>query len=298
MKKLLLAGLALSVIIGCKDQRYTQNSPEIDTVKAIIQSYNDSNWEGITKHYSDTASIYFNTTTAAIKPSGIADFHSQNDGNFSKRGFTNESLEFEMVKTDENNTWVNFWGTWKATFKANNSQLEIPVHLTAKFIDGKIVEEHGLWDNAPIVLALQEIEKERMQAADFITNKAIIQSCYDNFASGNVGDFLATLDPGVEWHEAENFIYYKEGGYKGVDELVKNVLERLGAEWEYWNLVDLKVRDMADNQVLATGRYQAKSKKNGNTIDAQMAHLWTLKSGKVVKFEQFVDTKQVAEAYQ
>jgi hypothetical protein len=36
--------------------------------------------------------------------------------------------------------------------------IEIPVHLTAQFIDGKIVREYGYWDNGPIILAIQEIE--------------------------------------------------------------------------------------------------------------------------------------------
>lgn len=50
------------------------------------------------------------------------------------------------------------------------------------------------------------------------------------------------------------------------------------------------------HQVLATLRYQAKLKKNGKTIDAQAAHLWTLKDGKVIAFQQYVDTKKLAKA--
>jgi len=48
--------------------------------------------------------------------------------------------------------------------------------------------------------------------------------------------------------------------------------------------------------VLGTGRYQAKYKKNGAVIDAQFAHVFTLKDGKVIKFQQYTDTKQVSEA--
>jgi len=69
-----------------------------------------------------------------------------------------------MAITDEGKTWVNFWGVWKGTLAANNIVLEIPVHLTAQFIDGKIVREYGYWDNGPIVLAIQEIESAKMAA--------------------------------------------------------------------------------------------------------------------------------------
>ena len=39
-----------------------------------------------------------------------------------------------------------------------------------------------------------------------------------------------------------------------------------------------------NNQVLARLRYQAKVKKNGAEYDAQVAHHWTLKDGKIVIF--------------
>ncbi|WP_020567517.1 nuclear transport factor 2 family protein [Neolewinella persica] len=45
-----------------------------------------------------------------------------------------------------------------------------------------------------------------------------------------------------------------------------------------------------------TLRYDAKRKSNGKLIDTQAAHLWTLKNGKVTAFQQYVDTKQLAEA--
>ena len=53
---------------------------------------------------------------------------------------------------------------------------------------------------------------------------------------------------------------------------------------------------MTNNKVLATGRYQAKYKKNGAVIDLQMAHLWTLNNGKVVAFQQYADTKGINDA--
>jgi len=54
---------------------------------------------------------------------------------------------------------------------------------------------------------------------------------------------------------------------------------------------------MSNNQVLATLRYKAKLKKNGVEYNTQAAHLWTLKDGKVINFQQYVDTKQLADAF-
>ena len=70
-----------------------------------------------------------------------------------------EESEYEMVVTDKGETWVNFWGLWQGRLKANNQLYEIPVHLTAQFIDGKIVKEFGYWDNSPIILAFQQLKE-------------------------------------------------------------------------------------------------------------------------------------------
>ena len=53
---------------------------------------------------------------------------------------------------------------------------------------------------------------------------------------------------------------------------------------------------MANNMVLSTLRYKAKHKKTGKVIDSQTAHLFTLKDGRIVAFQQFTDTKKAAEA--
>jgi ketosteroid isomerase-like protein len=53
---------------------------------------------------------------------------------------------------------------------------------------------------------------------------------------------------------------------------------------------------MYHNKVLATLRYNAKHKETGKTFNAQVAHLWTLKNGKITAFQQYVDTKKLAEA--
>ncbi|WP_412984820.1 nuclear transport factor 2 family protein [Pontimicrobium sp. IMCC45349] len=159
MKKTLILILCI-VLLGCKEHevRYTQNSPEIDALKENIKNYNDKNWEALTKHYADTSKTFFNTRKKGMSTKEIIDYHKANDENYSNRGFDLSESEYEMVVTDEGHTWVNFWGDWSATLKGNNKTVNIPVHLTSQFIDGKIVRESGYWDPTEIVLMLQEME--------------------------------------------------------------------------------------------------------------------------------------------
>jgi hypothetical protein len=35
------------------------------------------------------------------------------------------------------------------------------VHITARFINGKIIAEHGYWNNTDIVLAIRESESSK-----------------------------------------------------------------------------------------------------------------------------------------
>ncbi len=123
---------------------------------------------------------------------------------------------------------------------------------------------------------------------------AIIQKIYDDFATGNVEAVMAKLSPEIVWNEAENFPYADQNPYVGHEQVLNGVFARLGGEWEYWNLTGVKVIGMQGDQVLSTGRYQAKNKANDQIIDSQFAHHWTLKDGIVTQFQQYTDTKQAS----
>ena len=161
MKNIYLLGLVIVLFTSCesKDKRYTQQSPEIETVKKHIANYNSKSYD--TTVYSDTAKVFFNNSKTPILVKDIVAYHKANDENYSSRGFTGEDPEYEMVVTDEGKTWVNCWLDWKATMKGNGKEIDMPIHLTYQFIDGKIVREVGYWDPTEVVLNLQAIEAEK-----------------------------------------------------------------------------------------------------------------------------------------
>lgn len=127
-------------------------------------------------------------------------------------------------------------------------------------------------------------------------NVQIIENLYAAFAVGDVPTVLAGLDEKVVWNEAEGNVYADGNPYVGPQEVLNGVFARIGADYEYFNLVKIELHEMYNNQVLATLRYQAKLKNNGATYDAQVAHFWTLKNGKAIAFQQYLDTKKVADA--
>ena len=167
MKKLIIVFLITVFAVSCNEEkkeevRYTQDSEEINTLKAAIKDYEDGDWEAMKNHYADTAKIYHNSKDSKSYKQ-ISDGHKQTLSSLSEYSFVDEDDEFEMVLTDDKNTWVNYWGTWKGTIAENNEEVTLPVHLTARFVDGKIVEEHGYWDNGIMTTAMQEMEAAKTE---------------------------------------------------------------------------------------------------------------------------------------
>lgn len=139
--------------------------------------------------------------------------------------------------------------------------------------------------------------KKVFKATTPIENTTIIDNLYKAFAVGNIPAVLEGLDANVVWNEAEGNSYADGNPYIGPDAVLNGVFARVGADHEYFNLTNIKLHKMSDNQVLSTLRYNAKLKKNGVVYDVQVAHLWTLKNGKVVAFQQYVDTKALNDAF-
>lgn len=137
-------------------ERWTNNSAEIDVVKALIKDYEAGNWDAWTGHYADTAKMYHNST----EPSSIAETLKGLKSYLeptSEYGFSDKNRYYEMIIDEKGEKWVNFWGTWEGNISALDRDLKIPVHLTLQFVEGKIVEEHGFYNLAEYVMAMNEI---------------------------------------------------------------------------------------------------------------------------------------------
>jgi ketosteroid isomerase-like protein len=124
---------------------------------------------------------------------------------------------------------------------------------------------------------------------------SIIDGLYKAFAVGDIPTVLGSLDSNIVWNEAESNAYADGNPYLGPNAVLNGVFGRIMQEHEYFNLMDIELHEMINDKVLATLRYDAK-RNNGNSYNAQVAHFWTLKDGKVVAFQQFVDTKKLHEA--
>ena len=158
MRKLALLAVIGLLFVACKqgEPRYTQSSAEIDTFKELIAAYEAGDWANYTAKFADTAKVFHNTDDKSMTPAETVEAHKTNTSALSSYGFVPDKGDAEMVTTDKGETWVNYWGLWKGTIESNGKEMMIPVHVTAQFVDGKIVREYGYWDNAPMVAAMEE----------------------------------------------------------------------------------------------------------------------------------------------
>jgi ketosteroid isomerase-like protein len=128
-------------------------------------------------------------------------------------------------------------------------------------------------------------------------NIQIIDNLYNAFSTGDMPTVLGSMHTKIEWNEAESNSLADGNPYIGPNAILEGVFARLGANHEYFGLKDVKTHSMRENKVLATLRYDGKVKATGKIYNAQAAHLWTLNDeGKIIAFQQYVDTKKLADS--
>ena len=123
----------------------------------------------------------------------------------------------------------------------------------------------------------------------------VIRSIYDSFGRGDVPAVLGQMDEAIEWREAENYIYADRNPYIGPQAVFEGVFMRLGSEWEGFTVTPEEWLD-AGHHVVVLGTYTGRHKETGREVRAQFAHVWGVRGERIVRFQQYTDTKQFAEA--
>ena len=113
-------------------------------------------------------------------------------------------------------------------------------------------------------------------------NLELIRNLYAAFARGDGPAALFPMDSAIVWNEAENFPYADRNPYVGPAAIAEGVFFRLATEWAGFQAVPAEFFDAGDT-VVVTGRYLGTYNATQASFDAQFAHLWHMRDGKIVR---------------
>ncbi len=123
----------------------------------------------------------------------------------------------------------------------------------------------------------------------------VVKRLYDAFKIGDAKAILAQLHEQLEWNEAENFMLSDRNPYRTPAAVADGVFRRLATDVEGYEAMPTEIFDAGD-VIIAIGRSSGTFAATGKPFDAQYAHIWRVKDGKIHGFQQVIDTLAVWRA--
>ena len=128
-----------------------------------------------------------------------------------------------------------------------------------------------------------------------INTVADVETLYARLGERDYEAVMSYLADDIVWIVADNSPLADRSPYNGIDEVRSGVFERLTAGFD--KLVfdaDEIVECNGGEKVVALGYYYFRFRGQSEERKAQVAHVWTIRDGRAVKFQQYLDTLRVA----
>jgi ketosteroid isomerase-like protein len=123
-----------------------------------------------------------------------------------------------------------------------------------------------------------------------MSNVDLVKSVYAAFGVGDVPKVLGAMHPQIQWTETAGFKY--GGVYRSPQAVLENVFARIQADFESFAIDVGRLID-AGEVVVMEGHYVAKGKATGKSVRAAVAHVFQMSDGKIVRFDQYVDSATI-----
>ena len=124
---------------------------------------------------------------------------------------------------------------------------------------------------------------------------ADIETLYARLGERDYQAVMSYLADDIVWIVADNSPLADRSPYHGIAEVRSGIFERLTAGFD--KLVfdaDEIFECNGGERVVALGYYYFRFHGQAEERKAQVAHVWTIRDGRAVKFQQYLDTLQVA----
>jgi ketosteroid isomerase-like protein len=127
-------------------------------------------------------------------------------------------------------------------------------------------------------------------------NIKLVQQCYQNFKSGNIPALLDLLDDSVEWQLPDLKGVAVSGKRRGRKE-VANFFTTLAQTQETLSFEPREFVAQGD-KVVGLGHYSFRVKATGQAFESDWAQVFTIKNGKIARFQEYADSAAAVFAYQ
>jgi ketosteroid isomerase-like protein len=118
-----------------------------------------------------------------------------------------------------------------------------------------------------------------------------VKGVYAAFGTGDVPKVLGAMHPQIQWTQTAG---YELGGgiHRGPQAVLENVFAKIPVAFESFS-IDVERLIDGGHVVVMQGHYVAKSKQAGKTVRAAVAHMFEISDGKIVRFDQYVDSAAI-----
>ena len=123
----------------------------------------------------------------------------------------------------------------------------------------------------------------------------VVRRAYENFKAGDIGALMGQMSEDVDWRlpKIEGVPFSGERRGRG------QVSEFFTTLADSQDSVSFEPREFVaqGDKVVALGSYSWGVKRTGREFGGEWAHVFTVRGGKVVGFQEYTDTGAVAGAY-
>lgn len=127
-------------------------------------------------------------------------------------------------------------------------------------------------------------------------NVRVVQEAYEAFGRGDLPAVLDRLTEDIEWLvPGPSGITPVIGRFRGKEEVAR-FFKSLGEEQEILEFAPQEFIAQGDT-VVALGRFKARVKATGRTLEYDWAMAFTLRGGRISRFREYFDTAAVPAAY-
>ena len=124
---------------------------------------------------------------------------------------------------------------------------------------------------------------------------ADIERLYALLGERDYGAVMSHLTDDIVWIVADNSPFADRSPYHGIAEVRSGVFDRLTAGFNKLVFDADEIFECSGGErVVALGYYYFRFHGQAEERKAQVAHVWTIRDGRAVKFQQYLDTLQVA----